>query len=148
MSDVGDVRLRALVHRKASPATCRASVARCGQPREKRSVCGEPAGYELREEPHALRLACLPLCEKPDRSVHVQVGAGHSHQQRVGIADEARQCRYPEPLPYSNDLRPGVTGPEWNPRGANLTLAGPIRNSMHAYDDPPDGIRRARTPRG
>jgi DNA-binding transcriptional LysR family regulator len=49
---------------------------------------------------------------------------------------------------YSNDLRLGVRGPEWNPRGANLTLAGPIRDSMNAYDDPPDGIRRARTPRG
>ena len=43
------------------PRVSRASVARYGQPREKRSVRGEPAGYELREEPHALRLACLPL---------------------------------------------------------------------------------------
>jgi len=66
--------------RQASPATCRTSVARSGQPREKRSVRGEPAGYELSEEPHALRLACLPLCEKPERSVHVQVGARHPHQ--------------------------------------------------------------------
>src|ERR1700755_512946 len=63
------------------------------------------------------------------------------------MSDEARQCRHPEPLPYSNDLRLGVRGPEWNPHGANLTLAGPIRNSMQAYDNPPDGIRRARTPR-
>src|SRR3984957_19513026 len=63
-------------------------------------------------------------------------------------SDEARQCRDPETLPYSNDLRLGVRGPEGNPRSANLTLAGPVRNSMHAYDDPPDGIRRARTPRG
>ena len=45
--------------------TASALVARYGQPREKRSVRGEPAGYELREEPHALRLACLPLCEEP-----------------------------------------------------------------------------------
>src|SRR5882724_4372516 len=30
--------------RQASPATCRASVARYGQPCEKRSVRGEPAG--------------------------------------------------------------------------------------------------------
>src|SRR5213082_2130807 len=134
--------------RQASPPTRRASVARYGQPREKRRVRGEPAGYELREEPHALRLACLPLCEKPERSVHVQVGARHPHQQGVGIADEARQCRDPEPLPDCNDLRLGVRGPEWNPRGANLTLAGPVRDSMNAYDDPPDGIRRARTPRG
>ena len=66
--------------RQALPATCRASVARYGPPREKRSVRGEPAGYELREEPHALRLACLPLCEKPERSVDVQVGARHPHQ--------------------------------------------------------------------
>jgi hypothetical protein len=78
----------------------------------------------------------------------VQVGARHPHQQGVGISDEARQCRDPEPLPYSNDLRLGVRGPEWNPRGANLSLAGPIRDSMNAYDDPPDGIRGARTPRG
>jgi hypothetical protein len=35
--------------------------------------------------------------------------------------------RDPEPLPYINDLRGGVCGPEWNPGGANLTLAGPIR---------------------
>jgi hypothetical protein len=65
---------------QASPATCRASVARYGQSREKQRVRGEPAGYELGEEPHALRLACLPLCEKPNRSVHVQVGARHPHQ--------------------------------------------------------------------
>ena len=37
------------VLRPASPATCRASVARYGQSREKRSVRGEPAGYELGE---------------------------------------------------------------------------------------------------
>src|SRR5256886_526459 len=134
--------------RQASPATCRASVARYGQPREKRSVRGEPAGYELREEPHALGPACLPLCEEPERSVHVQVGTRHPHQQGVGISDEARQCRDPDSLPYSNDLRLGVRGPEWNPRRANLTVAGPIRNSMNAYDDPPDGIGRVRTPRG
>src|SRR5882757_2354517 len=36
--------------RQASPATCRASVARYGKSREKRRVRGEPAGYELREE--------------------------------------------------------------------------------------------------
>ena len=65
---------------QASPATCCASVARYRQPREKRSVRGEPAGYELSEEPHALRLACLPLREKPERSVHVQVGARRPHQ--------------------------------------------------------------------
>jgi hypothetical protein len=65
---------------QASPATCCASVARYRQAREKRSVRGEPAGYELSEEPHALRLACLPLREKPERSIHVQVGARHPHQ--------------------------------------------------------------------
>ena len=68
---------------KAASPACqkdRASVARYGQPREKRSVRGEPAGYELGEEPHALRLACLPLREKPERSIHVQVGARHPHQ--------------------------------------------------------------------
>ncbi len=65
---------------QASPAICCASVARYRQPREKRSIRGEPAGYELSEEPHALRLACLPLCEKPHRSVHMQVGTRHPHQ--------------------------------------------------------------------
>jgi len=44
--------------------------------REKRSVRGEPAGYELREEPHALRLACSLLCEGQKPSVHVQVVPG------------------------------------------------------------------------
>src|SRR5882762_10267948 len=127
--------------RQALPATCRASVARYGQPREKRSVRGEPAGYELCEEPHALRLACLPLCEEPNRSVHVQVGTRHPHQTGVGIANEARQCRHPEPLSHRNDLRLAVLGSERNARGANLTLAGPIRNSLTAYDDPPDRIR-------
>src|SRR6202048_4012861 len=138
---------RALPARGGAPRPGPPSVARYGQPREKRAVRGEPAGYELREEPHALRLACLSLCEEPNRSVHVQVGTRHPHQKGVGIANEARQCRNPEPLPYSNDLRLGVGGPEWNPRGANLTLAGPVRNSMNAYDDPPDGTRRACTPR-
>jgi hypothetical protein len=32
----------------------------------------------------------------------------------------------------TNDLRLGVGGPEWNSRSANLTLAGPVRNSMNA----------------
>lgn len=99
--------------------------ARYGQSHEKRGLRGEPVEYELREEPQALRLACLPLCDQPNRSVHVQVGIRHPHQHGGGIADEARQYRHHEPLPYSNDLRLGVSGPEWNPRGAHLTLAGP-----------------------
>src|SRR3984957_18514241 len=82
---------------RAQSATCR-SVAR-RESREKRRVRGEPAGYELGEEPHALGLACLPLCEKPNRSVHVQVGARRPREQGVGIPDEARQGRHPEPLP-------------------------------------------------
>ena len=57
--------------RQASPSTYRPSVAGCGQPREKRRVCREPAGYELGEEPHSLRLARLSLREKPERPVHV-----------------------------------------------------------------------------
>jgi len=64
---------------RAQSATCRSSVGR-RESREKRCVRGEPAGYELGEEPHALHLACLPLCEKPERSVHVQVGTRHPHQ--------------------------------------------------------------------
>src|SRR3546814_20576414 len=66
----------------------------------------------------------------------------------VGVSDEARQRRDPEPLPHRRDLRLAVRGPERNPRGADLTLAGPVRDAIIAYDDPPDGIRRARTPRG
>ena len=38
------------------------------------------------------------------------------------------QRRYAEPLPYRDDLRLAVRGPERNPRGANPTLAGPIRD--------------------
>jgi hypothetical protein len=68
------------------------------------------AGYELREEPHALRLARLTLREEPERSVHVQVSARRPHQQRVGIFDEARQRRHPEPLPHRGDLRLVVGG--------------------------------------
>src|SRR5438128_8804947 len=117
---------RTALLRQASPATCRASVARYGQSREKRRVRGEPAGYELGEEPHALRLACLTLCEKPNRSVHVQVRARHPHQQGICIANEARQCRDSEPLPYGCDLRLAVRGPERNARGANR--AGPVRD--------------------
>src|SRR3546814_19562042 len=79
---------------------------------------------------------------------HVQVGARHPHQQGVGISDEAWQCRHPEPLPYRNDLRFAVRGPERNPCGTNFTRAGPVRDAMNAYDDPPDGIRRTRTPCG
>src|SRR5580704_12630687 len=131
---------------KRRPATCRASVARYRQPCEKRRVRGEPAGYELSEEPHALRLACLSLREKPERSIHMQVGARNPRQQGVGIANEARQRRHPEPLPYSRDLRLAVRDPERHPGDANL--ASPIRNSITAYDDPPDTIRRARRRRG
>src|SRR5690606_17795923 len=101
--------------RHCTPATHRASVARDRQPREKRSVGGEPAGYELGEEPQALRLACLTLCEKPKRSVHVQVGSRRPRQQGITISDEARQRGDPEPLPCGNDLRLAVRGPEWNP---------------------------------
>jgi hypothetical protein len=49
-------------------------------------------------------------------------------------------------LPDSNDLRLGVRGPEGNSGGANLTLAGPIRNAVPADDDPADRISRARAP--
>jgi hypothetical protein len=78
MSDVGDVRLQALVHRKASSATCRASVAGYGQSREKQCVRGEPAGYELGEGPHPARgrgrtlvanhLTDLPPSSRPSAS--------------------------------------------------------------------------------
>src|SRR3546814_15396713 len=78
----------------------------------------------------------------------MQVGARHPHQQGVGISDEARQCRDPEPLAYSCNLRPGVRDPERNLRGTNLTLAGPIRNALHADDNPSDGVGHARAPCG
>lgn len=54
-----------------SSPTERTSVARYGRPRKKRRVGGESAGHELGEEPHALRLACLALSEKPNRSIQV-----------------------------------------------------------------------------
>jgi hypothetical protein len=50
--------------------------------------------------------------------VHVQVGARRPHQQRVGVSDEARQRRHPEPLPHRDDLRLLVRGPERNLRFA------------------------------
>ena len=51
-----------------------------GESREKRRVRSEPAGYELCEQPHALRLMRVALREKPERSVHVRGGARHPHQ--------------------------------------------------------------------
>src|SRR3954462_12006090 len=41
---------------RAEPVTHRASVARSPHPRQQRRIRGEPAGYEFREEPHALGL--------------------------------------------------------------------------------------------
>ena len=99
-------------------------------------------GNELREEPHALRLARLSLREKPERSVHVEASAGRSHSQRVGISDKAGQYRHAKPLPHRRDLRLAVRGLEWNPRGADLALARPIGDTILAHDDPPDGIGR------
>ena len=58
--------------RQTSSATCRSSVARRGQSCETWDVRGEPAGYELREEPHALRLTRFALREEPERAVHVR----------------------------------------------------------------------------
>ena len=71
--------------------------------------------------------------------MHGQVGARHPHQQRVGISDEARQFRHPDPLLRRYDLRLGVRGPERNSRGVNLSLARPDRESMIVYDDAPHG---------
>src|SRR5690606_18664140 len=118
------------------------------QAREKWGVRGEPAGYKFSEKPHALRLACLPLREKPERSVHVQVGPRRPHQKGVCVSDEARQYRHPEPLSYGNDLGFAVRGPERYPCGADLAFARPIGDTILAHDDPPDGIGRSRTPRG
>jgi hypothetical protein len=72
----------------------------------------------------------LIMCEKPERSMHVKVGARHPHQVRVGISNEAWQCAYPKPLPYGNDLRLGVRGSGWNPCEAKLTLGGPVWTSL------------------
>ena len=66
-------------------------------------MCGKPAGYELREEPDALGLARLSLSQQPERSVQVQVRPRHSHEQEVGIADEAWQCGDAEPLAHRCD---------------------------------------------
>lgn len=43
----------------------KSSVVLEGQPREKRRVRSKPAGYEVRKESYALRLACFPLRKKP-----------------------------------------------------------------------------------
>ena len=106
---------------------------------------GEPAGYELREEPHALCLARLALREEPERPVQMEGGSRHPHQKLVGVADEAGQCRHPEPLPYRGDLRLGVRDPERNFRGGNVTRVCPVR-IIFVLDDPADAI--GRTPRG
>lgn len=53
--------------------------------------------------------------------MHGQVGARHPHQQGVGISDEARQFRHPDPLLCRYDLRLGVRGPERNSRDVNLS---------------------------
>jgi hypothetical protein len=97
---------------------CALSVARCGPPCKKRGVSGQPLRQELGEEPHAPGLACLVLGETPDRSVHVQTGAGCPDEQRVGISDEAGQYRHAKPLPHRRDLRFAIRGLERNPRGA------------------------------
>jgi hypothetical protein len=74
-----------------------------GQSRETWHVRSEPAGDELRKEPHALRLTRFALREEPERAVHVQGGARHPHQQRVGILDEARRHRHPGYWPHCED---------------------------------------------
>ena len=124
------------------------SVARYGQPREKRSVRGEPAGYELCEEPHALRLACLPLREKPDRSVHFRSMPGTLASKGSASPTKHGSVVIPSPCRTATICAVGVRGPERNPCGANLTLGRPSPERLTADDDPPDWIRRARTPRG
>src|SRR6185437_753523 len=102
---------------------------------------------ELREQPHTLRLAGFSVGEKPERAVLVQWRSRHSHQQRVGISDEARQRRHPQSLPRRDDLRLAIRGPERNLRRANLTLARPGGDAVLADDNPTDAIGRTGAPR-
>src|SRR3954469_14109861 len=128
--------------------SCRALVARYRQPREKWSVGGKPPGYELGEEPDALRLPRLPVREKPERCVSFQIDPRHPRQQAIGISNETRQSGHTDPLPCRSDLRIGVRRPERSSCGPNLALIGPVRNSLAVDDDGADGIQRAGTPRG
>src|ERR1700689_4899627 len=119
-----------------------------GQPREKWDIRGEPAGYELGEEPYALRLPGVALRQQPERSEQAQGSARHPHQQLVGVSDEARQHRHPKPLPYRGDLRPSLRSPERNLRRGNLTIARPPWDALVVPDDPPNATGGARPPRG
>lgn len=120
--------------------SCRTSVSRYRPSRKQRRACSEPVRHELGEEPHTLRLARFPLREQPYRAIQMQLGARHPRQHRIGIADETRQRRNPEPLPHGGDLRRGVGGAEGNARCSNFTVARPVRYPVAAYHDPPEGI--------
>jgi hypothetical protein len=68
--------------------------------------------------------------------------SGHVHQRRAADFYVRRIIRVLLQSPLQRSaFRRG--GPERNPRGVNLTLAGPVGDSMDAYDDPPDGIGSA-----
>jgi len=130
----------------ACPATAGRQSRDMDSPRERRVAASLRDTNSVKSRTRFV-LPCLSLCEEPTvpymcRSVPAPSPRGGRHRQR------STAVSYPEPLPYSNDLRLGVGGPEWNPRGANLTSLAPVRDSMNAYDDPTGGIRRARTPRG
>lgn len=76
--------------------TCHASVAGRVQSREQHLVSHQPARYKFREQPHAPRLARFTLREQPERSLPVQDGAGHPHQQLAtvfyGVTAQASRC--------------------------------------------------------
>ena len=126
MSDVGDVRLQALVHPKASAATCRASVARYGQSREKQCVRGEPTGYELGEGSHPARGRCRTSGRQPPDRPAAELAA-------VG----ERDAGFPLPHGRGDEFHHGSPGID--PR--SLPPKGPMPRDIYVPDLHIDSIK-------
>src|SRR5690606_3127144 len=94
-----------------------------------------------------LGLTCLPLGEKPDRPIQVQIGVWNPYQEGIGVSYETGQRRDADPLPHCRNLRFEVRRFERSARCASLPLAGPCRHAMATYGDPP-GFWAARSPCG
>ena len=68
-----------------------------------------------------------------------RLDAWRSSELGIRVADKARQPRQADPLANRGDLRLSVRGPERNLGGADLSLAGPVRDAVIVDDDRPDG---------
>lgn len=96
------------------------------------------------EQPNALRLACLAMRKKPDRSVHMRGSTGNPDQQWIGISDEAWQPSHSHTLPKRREMRPRIGRPERNFAHRNLDLSAPIRDAVEL--DSPRAARRPPSP--